>query len=52
MENLSISKAQLLIKIFSQKDEDLNIQLNNALEWATKELGMDLGIISHIQNEI
>ncbi len=51
MENLSYPKAQLLLKIFSQKEEDLDIQLQKALEWATTELGMDLGIISHIQND-
>jgi len=51
VDNLTFSKAQLLLKIFSQKNEDLNIQLHNALEWSTEALGMELGIISHIQNE-
>jgi PAS domain S-box-containing protein len=51
VDNLSFPKAQLLLRIFSQKEEDLNIQLNQALEWSTKELGMDLGIISHIQDD-
>ncbi len=31
--------------------EDLNAQLQMALEWSTQELGMELGIISHIQND-
>lgn len=51
MDSLSTSKARTLHKIFSQKHEDLNIQLQNALKWATKELGMELGIISHITDE-
>ncbi len=48
MDSLSSTKAQLLLKIFSQKDRDLKKQVSKALKWATQALEMDLGIISHI----
>jgi len=52
VDNLGISKAQLLQKIFSQKEENLDIQLSKALEWTTRELGLELGIISQVEKEV
>lgn len=44
--------SALLLRIVSQKQPDLRTQLQNALDWATEALQMELGIISSIEHDI
>ncbi|MBO6794368.1 MAG: PAS domain S-box protein [Balneolaceae bacterium] len=48
---LGFNKTDLLLKIVSQRHPNLETQLENALKWSTESLGMEIGIISHIEED-
>lgn len=48
---LGPQKTKLLLKIVSQRQQSIDDQLKNALTWTTEALGLEIGIISHIEND-
>lgn len=48
---LGPQKTKLLLKIVSQRQQSIDDQLKNALAWTTEAFGLEIGIISHIEND-